>query len=90
MVADTNSGKSREVVWEYRGVCRVPVTAEFMASAHQKTLLYGAGGLEQGISCCPANPACKLGLHWTTQPAVPNPTLGAPSSLQPLSRSQKG
>lgn len=40
MVADSNSGKSRVVVWEHREVCRVPVTAEFMASAHQKTLLY--------------------------------------------------
>lgn len=33
MVADSSSGKSRVVVWEYREVCRVPVTAEFMASA---------------------------------------------------------
>lgn len=33
MVADSSSGKLRVVVWEYREVCRVPVTAEFMASA---------------------------------------------------------
>lgn len=89
MDADSTSGKSRVEVWEYR----VPVTAEFMASAQQKTLLYRAGGLEQGISVSlaalvshAANPACKLRLCWTRHPVIPNPTLGAPSSLQP----QKG
>lgn len=89
MLADFSSGKSRVVVWEYRE-CRVPVTAEFMSSAHCTSK---DSCMEQGVCNRESLAALQIlpaSLSSTGHPVMPSPTLGAPSSLQPLSCSQKG
>lgn len=68
-------------------MCRVPVTAEFTASAHPKTPLYGAGDLEQGIPCPLQNNApCESQPHTGCSQLLPPMVLQAGEGLRPSCR----